>query len=372
MSETGARGFLSKISLAAKNAVSKVVQGAKNTMSEAIQVLQDAKEGLNDTVSKVAAEAKNIIIQKALYALFDEESEMIIKLINGEKFEKNHFDQEGQLVTRAQNIISSISTFLTNHSDLAKFIIDTLVNKYGETLYNAEGTRNIILQLSEIDTVKLNNKDGFLTKIENYLYRQNDRKLSANDKTNMIKILQLIIDVLKILLVLKPSPFSNESDDKTPGTIATETIAAETIATETIATETIAAGTMAVELLISVLMQILGKSKNSFNVKRDEEDVTYKWNEDMNSFTPYTDPFASNCDKVVVMRDVKTEADSNNNLNVMVFLIVLLKKLTEKLITLRTNEVKSTNSEGGGRNKKYRKTKKTKRTKKTRKTKSTR
>jgi hypothetical protein len=342
MSETWARGILSS----ASSAATWFTEGVKNKFS-------NAATRTKKVASEAVAALENSIIQNALRALLHDESNIIIKLLEGQEINKEDY-QEDQLYIRTTNIINSISTFLITYSFLAEMIINNLVEQYGLTIYNAIGTRNIILQLSEIDTVKLNNKDGFLTKIENYLYTQNDRKLSANDKTNMIKILQLIIDILKILLAVEPFPFLNESGDKKPGTIA-------------------------LKLLISVLTEILGKSKNSFNVKRDEEDVTYKWNEDTNSFTPYTDPFASNCHKVVVMRDVGTEADSNKTLNVMVFLIVLLKNLVKKLVKLKRDQprIRSStddlNSElRGGRNKKYRKTKKTKKTKKIRKTKSTR
>lgn len=290
---------------------------------------------------------KKSIIDNALFVLLGEESKIIIKLLEGQEITEDDY-QEDQLYKQTTNIFNSISTFLINYSFLAEMIVDKLVDQYGETIYNAVGTRNIILQLSEIDTVKLNNKDGFLTEIENYLYKKNNTKLNANHKTNMIKILQLIIDVLKILLVLEPFPFLNESGDKKPGTIS-------------------------LNLLVSVLTQILGKSKNSFNMKLAGQNITYKWNEDTNSFTSYTDPFSSNCDKVVVMRDVGTEEDSNKNLNVMVFLIVLLKKLVEKLVRLNrgSNRRKSSaddlkSERRGGRNKKYSKTKKLKKTKSTR------
>jgi hypothetical protein len=316
-----------------RNILSKMIRASKRATQHGWNYL---KNKINPKIESI----KKMIIENALRALLRDESNIIIKLLEGQEITDEDY-QEDQLYNRTTNIIKSISNFLINYNTFAEMIINKLIEQYGETIYNATGTRNIILQLSEIDTVKLNNKNGFLTEIEEYLYKKNNKKLNANHKTNMIKILQLIIDILKILLVLEPFPFLNKSGDKTPGTIG-------------------------LNLVISILTQILVESKHSFKINNNGENVVYEWNNDTNSFTPYLNPFVHDCNQVVSL-DADTEEVSSNKINVMVFLIVLLKNLVEKLVVLNRSATRIRSSldhfERGGHNKKNRKTKKIYKTK---------
>ena len=182
----------------------------------------------------------------------------------------------------------------------------------------------ILLKLDELKTVELNDNAGFFQRIYKHLAEHRDPKkterLSYIDRSKMVIIMQLLIDVFGVLITIDPSidvndqtkglescPLLKRADTKLKG----ELTELQSCFDDRAKNERIV-----FSILVYVLEESIKKAKESF----EEDGKKYKWNVELHFFEETTD------DIQVVDVD-----KSNANFDFIVFIIVLFDELIKNL-----------------------------------------
>jgi hypothetical protein len=328
-------------------------------------------------ISEAIAPYVKVVVDASVEALIDhifkESSHLVKKLIAG-KLELADLENP-DLFSEVDNVLKALSNFLvenefeiteTNSStmkkiasklekklvstlDITKKIIDGIVPGIAIDIGTDTTIKNIVLELSKLETVNLHNKNRFFSDIEAYLYHPNPRpELSPLNKTRMINILQLIIDVFRVLIVIEPFPPLKGLDGCA---LLTDTAFMEKLKNFIVCCERRKEKEVVLfSLLIEIFTKVIQRAKLPFNVKDRHDGVTtFYWVEDINAFSPFRDPFVKDPDLYGSIHAIK-EKDSNSNINLMVFIIVLFKNIVAELDKNDKNRKRSgsgsTDSEG--------------------------
>jgi hypothetical protein len=182
----------------------------------------------------------------------------------------------------------------------------------------------ILLKLDELKTVELNDNAGFFQRIYKHLEEHRDPKktdrLSYIDRSKMVIIMQLLIDVFEVLITIDPSIDVNEKTKglescpllkRTDAKLKEELTELQSCFNDRAKNERIV-----FSILVYVLEESIKKAKESF----EEDGKKYKWNVELHFFEETTDD--------IQVVDVNK---SNANFDFIVFIIVLFDELIKNL-----------------------------------------